>query len=45
MYQKPSLKRLGSFREITRGGGFAWALDFAADGWREFLLHETPTAS
>jgi hypothetical protein len=42
MYQKPSLVRFGSFRDVTRGGGWAWALDWAADSWREFLLHETP---
>lgn len=44
-YEKPSLIRFGSFREVTRGGGRAWALDFAASTWREFLLHRTPTTS
>jgi hypothetical protein len=45
MYEKPSLVRFGSFRDVTRGGGLAWSVDFAADTIREFLFHETPTTS
>lgn len=45
MYEKPSLVRFGSFREVTRGGEGAWSLDWAADSWREFFFHETPTTS
>jgi len=45
MYVKPSLTRFGSFREVTRGGGWALSVDWAADDVREFILHETPTTS
>jgi hypothetical protein len=42
MYQKPSLVRFGSFREVTRGGPVAFALDFSASNLRDFLFNETP---
>lgn len=45
MYEKPTLVRFGSFREVTRGGPWAWGLDFAADSWKDFFFHDEPTTS
>jgi hypothetical protein len=44
MYVKPSLTRFGSFREVTRGGDWAWAIDSAGGIWDTFL-HTEPTTS
>lgn len=49
MYEKPQVVPFGSFRELTRGGGWAFDLDWGADSIKEFFLHENepdhPTAS
>lgn len=45
MYEKPSLVRFGSFRDVTRGGVGALSLDWAADSLKDFLLNKTPKPS
>lgn len=45
MYEKPSITRFGTFREITRGGPRDWAIDLAADSWKELFFQQTPTTS
>ena len=45
MYNKPTLVRFGTFREVTQGGPINLAIDLAADNLRELFFHETPTAS
>jgi len=45
MYNKPALVRFGTFREVTQGGPINWAIDLAADNWKELFFHETPRPS
>jgi len=45
LYEKPSLTRIGSFREVTRGGTFGGAFDNQADNWVEFFFTGSPTTS
>jgi len=45
MYEKPSLTRIGSFREVTRGGTFGGVFDNAADNYFELFFTGSPTTS
>lgn len=45
MYEKPSLSRYGTFREVTRGGPVAFDIDTAANGLRDLFFHTEPSAS
>jgi hypothetical protein len=43
VYEKPSLVRFGSFREVTLGGRERGHFDFAADNIWEFFFTPTPS--
>ena len=36
MYEKPTLVRFGSFRELTKGGSLVGNFDSAGDAWADF---------
>jgi len=41
MYEKPSLQRFGTFREVTRGGSSSGNFDSSHSNWR-VLLYRKP---
>ena len=38
MYEKPTLQRYGTFREVTRGGSNSGNFDSSASNWIEFFF-------
>ncbi len=45
MYEKPSLQRFGTFREVTRGGSRSGNFDSSHSNWAEFLFTGSPSRS
>lgn len=45
MYEKPTLQRYGTFREVTRGGSSSGNFDTSASNWIEFFFTGSPGTS